>query len=912
MADQRRDPEKRPSPDALLEAARRENDQAGRLKIFVGAAPGVGKTYEMLENAQAKRKAGADVVVGIVETHGRAETEALLQGLEVLPRKRIEYRDQILEEMDLDALIARHPQIALVDELAHTNAPGSRHPKRYLDVEELLSRGIDVYTAVNIQHLESLNDVVAQITHVRVRETVPDSIFDRADAIELIDLTPDDLIQRLKEGKVYVPKQAERALEHYFSPGNLTALRELALRRTAERVDEQLLTHMQANAIAGPWAAGERVLVCVSEDPRAAGLVRYARRLADRLHAPWTAISIETTRSLQLTDEQRDRLADTLRLAEALGGEALTIAAVGRRIADDVINFAHANNVTQIIIGKSTRSRWFEIMRGSVVHDLVRSAGNIGVHVIPGDELPVAPTIKKTAVQTAARPEPFDPKPYLMALVIVAIGLGAAELIQPRFGVENVDLVFLTAVVVVAVRYGLWPSLLASVVASLCYNFFFLPPVYTFTITDPTNIAAFFFFMLIAVLVSNVAARVRTQADSAIGRVRTTESLYAFSRKLASTATLDDVLWATAYQIALMLKVRVVLLLPEQGVLTVQAGYPPEDELDKADLAAANWAWNNDRPAGRGSDTLPGAKRLFLPMRTGRGPIGVIGIDDDRTGPLLTPDQRRLLDALVDQGALAIERVLLVADMDRVKRTVESDRLRSALLTSISHDLKTPLASVLGAASTMRDLSSGLTDTQKRDLLATVIDESERLNRFIANLLDMTKLESGAIVPNTARHDIGEIVGSALRRAGKILARHKVSLELAADLPMLELDAVLFEQVLFNLLDNAAKYAPADTTISIRCSREKDSIVLQILDEGGGIPPAELESVFDKFYRAQKGDHVRPGTGLGLAISRGFVEAMHGTISAANRGDRSGAVLTIRLPVPADARAFSSEVDTAA
>jgi two-component system, OmpR family, sensor histidine kinase KdpD len=908
MVQQRRDPQQRPSPEALLEAARREDSRVGRLKIFVGAAPGVGKTYEMLQSAHAKRKAGADLVVGVVETHGRAETEALLQGLEVLPRKRLEYKDQILEEMDLDALIARHPQIALVDELAHTNAPGSRHPKRYLDVEELLSGGIDVYTTVNIQHLESLNDVVAQITHVRVRETVPDSIFDRADAIELIDLTPDDLIQRLKEGKVYVPKQAERALEHYFSPGNLTALRELALRRTAERVDEQLLTHMQANAIAGPWAAGERVLVCVSEDPRAAGLVRYAKRLADRLHAPWTAISIETTRSLQLTDEQRDRLADTLRLAEALGGEALTIPAVGRSIADDVINFAHANNVTQIIIGKSTRSRWFEIMRGSVVHELVRRAGNISVHVIPGDELPAVPMVRKTAVQTAARPEPFDSKPYLMALVIVAIGLLAAELIEPWFGIENVDLVFLTAVVSVAVRYGLWPSLLASVAASLCYNFFFLPPVYTFTITDPTNIAAFFFFMLIAVLVSNVAARVRTQADSAIGRVRTTESLYAFSRKLAGTATLDDVLWATAYQTALMLRVRVVLLLPEDGVLTVKAGYPPEDQLDKADLAAANWAWGNDRPAGRGSDTLPGAKRLFLPMRTGRGLIGVIGIDDDRTGPLLTPDQRRLLDALVDQGALAIERVLLVEDMDRVRRTVESERLRSALLTSISHDLKTPLASVLGAASMMRDLSSGLTDTQKRDLLTTVIDESERLNRFIANLLDMTKLESGAIVPNTARHDVGEIVGSALRRAAKILVRHQVSLELAADLPMLELDAVLFEQVLFNLLDNAAKYAPPDTTISIRGLREKESMVLQILDEGAGIPPAELESVFDKFYRAQKGDHVRPGTGLGLAISRGFVEAMHGTISAANRSDRSGAVLTIRLPIPA----ASDELDTAA
>src|SRR5438876_1160956 len=433
MVQTRHDPEQRPSPEALLETARRADRRAGKLKIFVGAAPGVGKTYEMLQSAHARLKAGADVIVGVVETHGRAETEALLKGLEVLPHQRLSYKDQTLEEMDLDALIARRPQIALVDELAHTNAPGSRHPKRYLDVEELLSRGIDVYTAVNIQHIESLNDVVAQITHVRVRETVPDSIFDRADAIELIDLTPDDLIQRLKEGKVYVPKQAERALEHYFSPGNLTALRELALRRTAERVDEQLLNHMQANAIAGPWAAGERVLVCISEDPRSAGLVRYTRRLADRVHAPWTAISIETRRSLQLANEERDRLADTMRLAEALGGEALTIPGVGRRIADDVINFAHANNVTQIIIGKSTRSWWFELTRGSVVHDLVRRAGNISVNIIAGEELAAEPVPKKT-VRTAERPEPFDPRQCLMALLTVALGLGAAELIQPWSG----------------------------------------------------------------------------------------------------------------------------------------------------------------------------------------------------------------------------------------------------------------------------------------------------------------------------------------------------------------------------------------------------------------------------------------------------------------------------------------------
>jgi two-component system, OmpR family, sensor histidine kinase KdpD len=905
MADQQRD--QRPSPEALLEAARREESRAGKLRIFVGAAPGVGKTYAMLETARARRKDGYDVVVGVVETHGRKETEALLDGLEIVPRRRIEYRGQWLEEMDIDAIIARKPQIVLVDELAHTNAPGSRHPKRCMDVEELLNRGINVYSTVNIQHIESLNDVVAQITGVRVRETVPDRVFDRADSVELVDLTPDDLIQRLKEGKVYVPKQAERALEHFFSPANLTALRELALRRTADRVDEQLLTHMQEHAIQGPWAAGERILVCVSEDVRAAGLVRYAKRLADRLHAPWTALSVETQRSLQFTEEERDRLADTLRLAEALGGEAITIPSGARSIADDVINFAHANNVTQIIIGKSTRSRWFEILHGSVVHELVRSSGNISVHVIAGEHLAAEPVPKKT-VRTAEEIRPFDAIPYVAAIIAVAVALGIDELIKPIVGIENVDLVFMTAIVAVAVRYGLLPSLCASVVASLCYNFFFLPPIYTFTITDPTNVAAFLIFIVMAVLVSNVAARVRMQAMTAIERARTTEALYAFSRKLAGVGTLDDVLWATAYQTALVLKVRVVLLLPENGTIAVRAGYPPEDTLDDADLAAARWAWEHNRPAGRGSDTLPGAKRLFLPMRTGRGAIGIVGIDSDKPGPLLTPDQRRQLDALIDQGALAIERVFLVEDVDRAKRSMEADRLRSALLTSISHDLKTPLAAILGAAGTMRQLSGALDDAAKAELLATIIDESERLNRFIANLLDITRLESGAIVPQTTLQDLGELVGSALARTAKILAHHRVDVELAADVPMLELDPVLFEQVLFNLLDNASKYAPANTTIRIRSWREAQSVVLQVLDEGAGIPAGDVERIFDKFYRAQKGDQVRAGTGLGLAISRGFVEALKGTITAANRADRSGAVFTIRLPVPA----ASQKLDTAA
>src|SRR5712675_1347419 len=764
MANQRRKPEQRPSPEALLEAARREEGRLGKLRVFVGAAPGVGKTYEMLQSARARSQDGYDVVVGVVETHGRKETEALLEGLETVPRQRVEYRGQLLEEMDLDAIVTRHPQIVLVDELAHTNAPGSRHPKRYLDVEELLSRGINVYTTVNIQHIESLNDVVAQITHVRVRETVPDAVFDRADSVELVDLTPDDLIQRLKEGKVYVPKQAERALEHFFSPANLTALRELALRRTADRVDEQLLTHMQARAIPGPWAAGERILVCVSEDTRAAGLVRYAKRLADRLHGPWSALYVEGRRSLQYTEEERDRVADTLRLAESLGGEAVTIPSAERQIADDVIGYAESQNVTHIIIGKSSRSRWFEIVHGSVVHELVRRSGNISVHVIAGDAVGGEPIPKKT-VRTADGAEAFDLQRYIVALAVVAVALGVGEAIQPWLGIENVDLVFLTAVVGVAVRYGLLPSLVASVAASLCYNFFFLPPIYTFTITDPTNVVAFFFFIVMAVIVSNVAARVRTQAVAAVSRARTTESLYTFSRKLAGAGTLDDVLWATAYQAALMLKVRVVLLLPENDAIAVKAGYPPEDTLDEADLAAARWAWQSNRAAGRGSDTLPGAKRLFLPMHTGRGAVGVMGLDSDKSGPLLTPDRRRLLDALMDQAALAIERVRLVEDLDRTKRTVETDRLRSALLTSISHDLKTPLAAVLGSAGTLRDLAGKLSDAEKADLLASIIDESERLNRFIANLLDMTKLESGAIRPNTALYDPGEIVGSALRRA---------------------------------------------------------------------------------------------------------------------------------------------------
>lgn len=907
MPEPRRDPDQRPSPEALLEAAQREETKAGRLKIFVGAAPGVGKTYEMLQAARARIKEGVDVVAAVVETHGRVETQALLDGIEVIPRKALDYKGRKLEEMDIDAVIARRPHIALVDELAHTNAPGSRHPKRYLDVEELISRGITVYTTVNIQHIESLNDVVAQITRIRVRETVPDSIVDRADDIELVDLTPDDLIQRLKDGKVYVPKQARRALEHYFSRGNLTALRELALRRTADRVDDELLSHMQANAIPGPWAAGDRILVCISEDPRSAGLVRHAKRLADRLHAPLTALSVETQRSLQLANEDRDRIADTLRLAERLGGQAITLPSNRRKIADDIIAYAQSGNITQIVIGKSTRSRWFELLHGSVVHDLVRRAGNISVHVVAGDEIAQNPIPKKT-VGTAPDSTRLEPVSILISALAVAAAVGIGAVIQPVFGIENVDLVFLTMIVGIAIRFGLWPSLIASILSALAYNFFFLPPLYTFVISDPTNVAAFLFFSLVAVVVSNLAASVRTLAQAAFARVRATESLYAFSRKLAGVGSLDDVLWATGYQIASMLKLRVVLLLPEDGALVLRASYPPEDDLDASDLAAADWAWSHNRAAGRGADTLPGAKRLFLPMRTGRGTIGVVGIDSDKTSPLLTPEQRRLLDALIDQAALAIERVHLVEEADRVKRSIETDKLRAAILTSLSHDLRTPLAGILGAAGALRELSDALSKSDKTELLDTIVEESERLNRFIANLLDMTKLEAGAVSPNIAPHALSELIGTTLARAAKIAASHKIELDLATGLPMVNVDAVLLEQALFNLIDNASKYAPVGSTIRIQGWQENDLVRLQVLDEGPGIPADATDRIFDRFYRVHKEDTVRAGTGLGLAVSRGFIEAMQGRIVAGNRSDRQGAVFTITLPLAPVAR----ELETAA
>ncbi|HXW72155.1 MAG TPA: sensor histidine kinase KdpD [Methylocella sp.] len=896
--------ERRPSPDALLREIQRA--ERGRLKIFFGAAPGVGKTYEMLTTARAKKAEGIDVVVGLAETHGRKETEALLQGLEIVPRRLVPYKGRTLSEMDLDAVLARQPSLVLVDELAHTNAPDSRHPKRYMDVEELLAAGIDVYTTLNIQHLESLNDIVAGITTVRVRETVPDSILDRADDIELIDLTPEDLITRLQEGKVYVHEQAERAIKHFFSPGNLTALRELALRRTAQRVDAQMVDYMRAHPMEGMWTApaGERVLVAIDAAAGSHAIVRYAKRLADRLRAQWTAIHVETPAYTHAGEGERDKIAQTLRLAELLGGAAISIP--GQDAALSIAEYARANQFSHIIIKRALQPRWRDFLFQSFTERLIRNVGESNVHVISSPK-DLSARRQAGAKEKLLQRRAMGIEAYIASTAYVAAATAIAVLLREAFGVNTATQCLLIAILASAVTNGLWASLFASLLGVLSYNFFFLPPLYTFTITSPENVFALFFFAIVAVIASNLAGRVRGQAIAAWERSRITEELYLFSRKLAGTAKIDDLLWATAHQIALMLKVHVVLLLPEHGGLVVKAGFPPEDMLDEADLAAARWCYEKKQATGRGADTLPGAKRRFMPLQTGRGVVGVVGIDSDEPGLLLTPEESRLLDALADQAALAIDRVNLANEADRARLAEETDRLRSALLTSISHDLRTPLASILGSATSLITNWSDFGEEIRLGLLRIIQEEAERLNRFIGNLLDMTRLESGALALKLGPIDVSEIIGATVERSSKILKDHVVEIDVEPDLPMVKADMVLLEQVLFNLLDNAAKYAPQGSKIEISAASEKDQIALRVCDEGEGIADADLGKIFDRFYRVRRADRQRAGTGLGLAICRGFVEAMGGKISAANRLFKTGAIFTVTLP-PAEVPSMPSTV----
>ena len=879
----------RPDPDALLLHAQQEH--RGKLKIFLGMAPGVGKTFEMLSAGRKKQRDGLDVVVGIVETHGRRETMALVEGLEVLPRRIVPYQGRELGEFDLDAMLRRRPQVALIDELAHSNAEGSRHPKRYQDVEELLDNGIDVYTTLNVQHVESLNDVVAAITRVRVRETVPDDVLDAADEIELCDLTPAELIERLKEGKVYGGDGGERALQGYFTPANLTALRELALRRTAERVDDQLQQHRLRQGVRDIWAAGENVLVCINETPHSEQLVRAARRLADRLNAPWTALYLETERSRRLGEPARDRVAATLRLAEELGAEARTLPA-RIDLAADMLDYAREHNFTQIVIGKSSRPRWFEWLHGSVVDELVRKAAGLTVVVIA--ETAAAP--REPLVSLPFSFEPGPPRAYAESLVSLVGVSAAGYFIDQYVDIPNISLMYLPVILSAAIRYGLAPAVVTALLSTFAYNFCFTEPVFTLHVESPENIVALAFFGIIAVLTSRLTVKVREQTFLARTQADTTATLLAFARRMAGTRKLDELANAAAQEIRNLLRVDAVVLMPDADNRLAQRGAAPvAAALSEADLAAAQWAFEKSQVAGRGSETLPGAKRLFLPVRTANGVVAVMGVSRDEPDFQISSAQRRLLESIGDLAAVGVERVRLAKDVDQAKVAADQERLRASMLTAVSHDLRTPLAGILGALSSVRAYGAQMPESERTALLLMAEEETQRLSRFVSNLLDLTRLDAGSLTPRTESVQLQELVGGVLHRMASQLDAHPVVVKLPPDLPALWLDPALFEHVLTNLLDNAAKYTPDGSAIEVVAQRHRFTLTLEVRDCGPGIPADELGKIFDLFHRVRQGDKARAGTGLGLAIARGFMQAMGGSIRARNR-DEGGAVFEIEFP----------------
>ncbi len=889
MPEDRPDQDSRPSPDALLQTAAQE--KRGRLNVFLGAAPGVGKTYAMLEAAHARQREGVDVVVGVVETHGRQETADLLRGLEQLPQRRVAYRDRVFNELDVDEVLKRRPQLVLVDELAHTNVPGSRHEKRYQDIEEIRAAGIDVYTALNIQHLESLNDVVAQITRVKVRETVPDSVLAQADTIEVIDLPPEDLIKRLKEGKVYVPDQAARAVHHFFAPGNLTALRELALRKAADQVDSQMLSYMQSHAIAGPWPTRDRIMACISPSPLMPRLVRTAQRIAERRRAPWIALYIETPAHDRLSDAEKTQINRALTLAEEFGAEVVTVA--GSNVPGEIIRQARQRNVTEIVVARSHRSRLVNRLRGTLTDRLVELGDGINIHVITGSsdaESWFEVMRDRFAGISLAR---------LVPAAAIALGVtGLVKLAERWLPDSSIPLLILVGVLFSSLRYGHSAAVLSSVVAVLGYNFLFLQPLYTFTIANAENIYTFFVFLAVALITSTLTARIRAQAEAARIREARTASLYDFSRMVTGAAAEDDILWAVVHHVAATSKAQSLVLMPEDNRLAIRAAYPPEDQIDDKAKIAADWAWEKGESAGRGTGTLPSSDWLFLPLRTAERKLGALGIrfPDDR--PALGPDERRLLDALAGQAALAIERSLLNRDVEEARVSAETEKLRSALLSSISHDLRTPLASIIGGVSSLMNFGRQIDEKGRGELLQTVRDEAERLNRFVGNLLDMTRIEAGAMQPKLDWVDPEEIVATAVKRAAPLTQGHDIRIDIDAVMPLLRVDYILIEQVLINLLDNAAKYSPRGSAIDLRLRHDGRHAILTVTDAGSGIPAGELEQVFDMFYRVKAGDRQVAGTGLGLSICRSILKAHGGEIRAESPVESGkGTRMIVTLPL---------------
>ena len=879
----------RPTPEAMLKLAQAEEVTAelGKLKIFLGYAAGVGKTYAMLEAARLRKHEGRDVLVGYVESHGRPETDVLLEGLELLPRRETSYAGVTLPEMDLDGILSRRPQIVLVDELAHSNAPGSRHEKRWQDVEELLEAGIDVYTTVNIQHFESLNDVVSQITGITVRETVPDRLLDLAFEIKLIDLPPEDLIQRLQEGKVYVPDQAAKAIEKFFRPGNLMALRELSLRRTAARVDDQMRAYMETQSIAGPWPTAERLLVCVSGSPYSEKLIRATCRLAEELKAQWFTLYIETPQGGKQVAENRGRIWQNLRLAEGLGAQVASATAVD--VTDAVMEYASRHNISKIVVGKPNRPRWREILQPPIVDRIIRRSGAIDIVVVSFTQETGADVSGVSRKRTA-----FETRGFTASLVLVAAATILCELLRPFLAPTNMVMFYLLAVVVASVRLGRKPAIATVFLSVIAFNFFFVPPRLTLVVSDAQYLLTFLGLFVVGMVISSLVARARERAEVMRSREVQTASLYYLSRDLAASADIDAVLKAVQRNVEEALNAQVVILLPEGEHLDIMASSDGL-ALDMKEQAVADWAFRNNHPAGRATDTLVSANLIYLPLQTPSSVLGVMGVKLMHQHDYHSQDNRRLLDAFTTQAAMAMERIRFSRQAEQAQILQARENLERALLNSISHDLRTPLVSVTGVLSSLKEEGTHLSDHARRELLESACSEAERLNRFVGNLLDMTRIEAGAIRLNVELCDVQDLVGCALAATEQRLGNRSVEIRLADNLPLVSMDLVLMTQVLVNLLDNAHKYASAESSIEVSATTDNGWLSLEVSDRGPGVPEHDLKRVFDKFYRIPIPEGAG-GTGLGLSICKGIVEAHGGKIIAENRTG-GGLRIVIRLPL---------------
>lgn len=864
------DEPKRPDPEALLAAANRA--RRGRLKVFLGMAPGVGKTYEMLRAARRRKAEGQDVLIGVVETHGRRETESLLRGMDILPRKPIEHRGRIQMEFDIDAALERAPKILLVDEYAHSNAIGSRHPKRWQDVEELLDAGVDVWTTLNVQHLESLVDVIQRITGVRQRETVPDSALSRADAIELVDITPEELRERMAAGKVYVPETARLASENFFKVENLTALRELALRRAAQTVDDQLVAAMREKGVEGPWAAGERILVLVSGDAMAGSLVRAGRRLSDMMmDAPWIVAHVERTDRPAAGEGGAARLREAYRLAEQLGGA--TVALTGEDIVGTVMAYARRGNVTQIVIGKSIESRWREILGRSLATALLREARGVAVHVVTEAAHETPP---KRAKKLGLGPW----QGYAVGALFIGAATLAAWGLDLAFDHADLGMIYLAGVLAAGVLYGLRPALAAATAAFLVYNYLFLAPRYSFQIGSPTDFITLIVFWAVALASGGLAGRVRDQALGSQRRAAAVTTLLAASRTLSAATGRDAVARALAEQVSAAAGGRATVLLPEGEELAPIAGAPSLEPLDAAQMAAARWAWEKGEAAGFGTGTLPQARWTFWPLEGVRARAGVAGIEAGAAPP--GSDLERLVLALLEQGAVALERSQLASEAVETETLRRADRFRSALMNSVSHDLRTPLSTVMGASSTLLEYGDKMKKAVREDLLLSIREEAERLSRYVANLLDMTRLEGGALRLRADWTDVRDVLNAAAERVSRRLGGRVLARDYPPSLTLVQADASLLEQVVVNILENAVTYSDPGSRIELAVYEDRANVVISVEDEGRGVPAAELERIFDKFRRLEEPSDRSQGAGLGLAIAKGFVDAMGGRIAAAS------------------------------